>query len=172
MQKIQMKWRSKMKNITMAVMIAILAATPALAASNAQKTFDQLKTLAGNWEGMAANGQPVKVTFRVTANGSALMSEILGDEDMITMFNMDGDRVLMTHYCAAGNQPRMVADASPDGKSISFEFLDATNLESPQAGHMHHVVFAMPDADHHTEEWTFMQNGKTIKETFNLQRAK
>ncbi|HEY1802425.1 MAG TPA: hypothetical protein VGG46_15970 [Terriglobales bacterium] len=162
-----------MRKITMAVMIAILAAVPALADSSAaQKTFDQIKALAGTWEGKNTQGQPVKVSFRVTANGSAVMSEIMGDEDMITMFNMDGDRLLMTHYCIAGNQPRMVAASSQDGKSISFEFLDATNLEGPSAGHMHHVVFTMPDADHHTEEWIFMQGGKSTKENFDLQRVK
>ena len=54
-------------------------------------------------------GQPLEVTFRMTAGGSALMSEIHGHgpENMITMFHMDGDRLLMTHYCGAGNQPRM-----------------------------------------------------------------
>lgn len=167
-----------MKKITMAVMIAILAAAPAFADSSVGvKTFDQIKALAGTWEGKAASGEAVKVTFRVTANGSAVMSEIMVNgqnksEDMISMFNMDGDRLLMTHYCAAGNQPRMVADAAPDGKSIAFEFLDATNLEGPQAGHMHHVIFSMPDADHHSEQWTFMQGDKTVKESFDLQRVK
>ena len=76
----------------------------------------------------------------------------------------------MTHYCGAGNQPRMKATASPDGKTITFEFLDATNLASPQAGHMHRVVFTMIDANHHTEEWTFLDNGKEVKEVFDLQR--
>ena len=165
-----------MKKITMAVMIAILAAAPALAnPSPAEKTFDQIKALAGTWEGKTAEGDAIKVLFRVTSNGSAVMSEILvngkkKNEDMITMFNMDGDRLLMTHYCAAGNQPRMVADASPDGKLITFRFLDGTNLGGPNAGHMHHVVFRMPDADHHTEQWTFMQGNQTINESFDLQR--
>ncbi len=162
-----------MNKIMMAVMIAILASVPALAdTSAAAKTFDQIKALAGTWEGKDTTGREVKVTFKVTANGSAVMSEIHGDEDMITMFNMDGDRVLMTHYCAAGNQPRMVADASPDGKEIKFEFLDATNLSGPNAGHMHHVVFSNPDADHHNEEWIFMAGDKIIKENFTLQRVK
>ena len=79
------------------------------------------------------NGQPVEVDYRVTSNGSALMSEIKGKEDMISMFHLDGDRVLMTHYCGAGNQPRMVASASPDGKTFTFDFLDATNLATPDA---------------------------------------
>ena len=49
------------------------------------------------------------VVFRPTSGGSALLSEIVGVEDMITMFHLDNDRVLMTHYCGAGNQPRMQA---------------------------------------------------------------
>ncbi len=92
------------------------------------------------------NGQPVEVDYRVTSNGSALMSEIKGKEDMISMFNLDGDRVMMTHYCSAGNQPRMVASASPDGKTFTFAFLDVTNLATPDAGHMNRLVISMPDA--------------------------
>ena len=65
----------------------------------------------------------------MTAGGSALMSEIHGEghEDMISMFHMDGDRLIMTHYCGAGNQPRMKV-ASADAKSVSFEFFDGTNI--------------------------------------------
>jgi len=103
-----------------------------------------------------------------------LMSEILGGghENMVSMIHMDGDRLLMTHYCGAGNQPRMKAALAPDGKSVSFDFIDATNLSSRDAGHMQHVLFAMPDADHHTEEWTFLDHGKEMKELFTLQRSK
>jgi hypothetical protein len=108
----------------------------------------------------------------VTSNGSAIMSEIKGKEDMISMFNLDGDRVLLTHYCAVGNQPRMVASASPDGKTFTFEFVDATNLPTPDAAHMIRMVLAMPDANHHTEEWTFSDHGKEHKEVFDLRRKK
>ena len=164
-----------MKLFRYAVAIAVvLCASLALAQSGAKKTFDALKTLQGTWEGKDPQGHPVKVTFRETAGGSALMSEILGEgpEDMVTMFHMDGDRLLMTHYCGAGNQPRMKAALAPDGKTIVFDFMDATNLASPEAGHMHHVVFVIADADHHTEEWAFLDHGKEMKELFTLQRMK
>jgi hypothetical protein len=118
------------------------------------------------------NGQPVEVDYRVTSNGSALMSEIKGKEDMISMFNLDGSRIMMTHYCSSGNQPRMVASASPDGKTFSFAFIDGTNLATPDAGHMSRLIISMPDANHHTEEWIYNDHGKEMKEVFDLWRKK
>jgi hypothetical protein len=162
-----------MKSLRIAFsIVSVLAATLAIAQTNAQKTFDKLKTLDGMWEGKDPQGQDVKVSYRSTSGGSALMSEIMGKEDMITMFHLDGDRVLMTHYCGAGNQPRMKATASPDGETITFDFLDATNLASADAGHMHRMVLTLIDPNHHTEEWTFLDHGKEMKETFALQRKK
>jgi hypothetical protein len=64
----------------------------------------------------------------------------------------------------------MQASASPDGKTITFNFLDATNLDNPQSGHMDHVVIALLGPDHHTEEWNFIDHGKGIKEFFDLTR--
>jgi hypothetical protein len=160
-----------MKTLRIATCMMLLV-TAALAQSDAQKSFDQLKSLAGSWEGKNSMGEPVQVSYRITAGGSAVISEIQAHgEDMISMFHFDGStRLLLTHYCAVGNQPRMLADASPDGKSITFNFLDATNLDTPQSGHMDHVVIAMLDPNHHTEEWNFIDHGKPIKQAFDLRR--
>src|ERR1019366_7070657 len=149
-----------------AVVIIVLSASLVVAESDAHKSFDLLKGMEGNWAGKNNQGQPVEVTFRMTAGGSALMSEIHGHgpENMITMFHMDGDRLLMTHYCGAGNQPRMKVISS-DAKSVSFEFFDGTNI-GPGDGHMQHVTFTQPDADHHIEEWVFLDHGKEMKEVF------
>jgi hypothetical protein len=90
---------------------------------------------------------------------------------MISMINFDGpNRLLLTHYCAVGNQPRMQASAASDGKTITFNFLDATNLDNPQSGHMDHVVIAMLGPDHHTEEWVLTDHGKEMKQVFDLTR--
>jgi hypothetical protein len=153
-------------------LLLVLATSAAFAASAAQKSFEELKSLEGSWEGKAPDGQTVQVAYRVTGNGSAVMSEIKGHADMISMFNLDGDRLLMTHYCGAGNQPRMVASTSPDGKTLTFDFLDATNLASPEDGHMTRLVLSMPDANHHTEEWIYSNHGKQEKEVFQLWRKK
>jgi hypothetical protein len=163
----------KMKAMRMAVSAMLILAAAAVAAeTDAQKSFDKVKQLAGTWEGKGSNGQPVRVSYRVISGGSAVLSEI-GEQDMITMFHMDGNRLLMTHYCGSGNQPRMQATASPDGKTIAFEFVDATNLASPQGGHMHRMVLTIADVDHHSEEWDWFQDGKIAEHmVFDLQRKK
>jgi hypothetical protein len=165
-----------MKSIRNALSLLLLAtATAAMAQSTAQKSFDRLKSLTGSWEGKNIQGMPIQVTFRDTAGGSALMSEIHGHgpENMISMFHLDGpNRLLLTHYCGAGNQPRMAATIAPDGKTITFDFFDGTNIPSPESGHMQRVVIAMLDTNHHTEDWTFLDHGKEMKEFFDLQRSK
>jgi hypothetical protein len=165
----------KMRAFRIAVStLVILASASALAASDAQKSFEQIKSLSGSWEGKAHDGRPVQVSYRVTSMGSAVLSEISGHEDnMISMFHLDGaNRLLITHYCGAGNQPRMLATASPDGKTITFDFLDATNLDSAQPGHMQRLVIAILDANHHTEEWSFNGKDGETKELFDLWRKK
>jgi len=159
------------------LMFAALVITCAFAQTSSptegQKAFNTIKGMAGMWESKTSDGRSLPVTFKVTSGGSAVMSEILGQgaEDMISMFHLDGpNRLLMTHYCGAGNQPRMQASVSPDGKTITFNFVDATNLTTPDAGHMQRMVLTLLDENHHTEEWTFADHGKEMKELFDLRR--
>jgi hypothetical protein len=165
----KMNMTNRTRNIR--ILIAALALTAAaFAQTDAQKAFATIKNMPGTWEGDSRMG-PVQVTFKVISGGSAVQSEILGNEDMISMFNMDGaDRLLMTHYCAAQNQPRMQASVSADGKTITFNYIDATNLASPDAGHMQKMVLTLVDDNHHTEEWTFADHGKEHKQVFDLRR--
>ena len=151
--------------------------------SDAQKSFDQLKTLAGTWEGHVTTfptaaeieGKPIRATLRVTSMGHTLMHEMTGEgraDDPITMMVVDGDRLLLTHYCDANNRPRMAGKISADGQTVEFDFLDVSgNL---QYGHMQHAKFTFIDADHHAEEWTFMapDGVHSVRAHMDLQRTK
>jgi hypothetical protein len=159
-------------------------ATNNAAPTEAQKAFVQLKSLAGTWAGAASANPPqaempstMQVSLRVTSRGNALVHEMSGgktdnlnDTDHpVTMFYVDGDRLLLTHYCDAGNRPRMVARTSPDGKKVEFDFLDVAG--GTQFGHMHHAVFTIIDANHHTEDWTYMTPGdKPVQAHLDLVR--
>ena len=165
-----------MKWLRVLTTIALLSlSTAALAESDAQKSFDQLKTLAGTWQA-TYEGKPMQATLRVTSMGNTIMHEMKGGdgpEDPITMITVDGNRLLMTHYCDAGNQPRFEGKLSPDGKTVDFSFLDITNFNDRQEGHMQHVVFTFIDPDHHTEDWTFLlAGGKTMQGHLEMQRVK
>lgn len=157
-----------------AVLVLLLGASVS-AQSPAQRSFASLTGLAGHWRGTDTLGHRVQITFRVISGGSALLSELVEpeeQEDMITMFHLDGHRLLLTHYCSAGNQPRMEGTASSDGKTITFDFIDATNLKPHQIGHMRRLVIRLLDPDHHTEEWTFVENGKETKAISDMRRLK
>jgi hypothetical protein len=159
------------------------------APSDAQKSFDKLKTLAGTWDATFTTDPPMKemgngdkgqVLLRVTSRGNALVHEMgdLGRKDdptkydhPVTMFYLDGDQLILTHYCDAGNRPRMAARVSPDGKTVEFDFLDVAGDTS--FGHMQHAAFTFIDANHHTEDWTFKLKGdKLIRAHMDLQRTK
>lgn len=165
------KQERNMKLIRMIVAALFVLTTSAFAAPDAQQSFDQLKSLAGNWEAQVG-GKLVDVSFKVMGNGSSLMSEITTHgEDMVSVFHMDKDRLLLTHYCGAGNQPRMVASPSPDGKTLTFDFVDGTNILPTQIGYMQRMVLTMSDADHHSERWILKTNdGKEMVENFELHR--
>jgi hypothetical protein len=159
-----------------------------LVVSDAQKSFTQLKTLAGAWQGQVTldppqpemgNGTTLQVSLRVTSRGNALVHEMKAQgtpddparyDHPLTMLYLDGDRLLLTHYCDAGNRPRMAARTSPDGNTVEFDFLDVAG--GTQHGHMHHAVFSIFDANHHIEEWTYMMPGdKPVRARMDLKRA-
>jgi hypothetical protein len=158
--------------------------------SDAQKSFETMKTLAGVWTAKLTLDPPMpevndkdlpgQVSMRVTSRGNALVHEMysLGVPDdpsrydhPLTMLYLDENRLTLVHYCDAGNRPRMVARTSPDGKTVEFDFVDISG--GTQRGHMHHAVFTVIDANHHTEDWTYMMPGdKPVRAHFDLQRTK
>lgn len=162
------------RNYVVVFCLVVFAVAAAAAQSAGQKSFDTMKSLSGNWEGKDQMGNTVAVSYNMTGGGSALMSEIHTskpghDDDMISMIHLDGERLLLTHYCSAGNQPRMQAAISPNGKTITFDFVDGTNLANTP-GHMQRVIFTFTDATHHIEEWHFAAPGKELVETFDLEK--
>jgi len=159
------------------------------AQTDSQKSFALMKSLAGSWEGPVTtdpvlpdmgSGTRTQVSMRVTSHGNSIVHEMyepgMGDDPAhhdhpVTMLYLDSDRLLLTHYCDAGNRPRMVAKASADGKTLEFDFLDVAG--GTEHGHMHHAVFTIIDANHHTEDWTYMMPGdKPVRAHIDLQRAK
>ena len=117
----------------------------------------------------------VHVSYELIAGGTSLVEKESGEKmpAMLTVYYLDGDRLLLTHYCMAGNQPRMQARAfNPETGEVAFEFLDATNL-APGGGHMHNAKIRLADHDHFSSEWEFYENGqRKMAETAQYTRVK
>lgn len=141
------------------------AKTTQAPASPAAMMFAQFKKLDGQWHGKSTKGWKSVVTYETIAGGSCVMErediDAVQGQIMATMFHMDGPDLLLTHYCAAKNQPRMKAtEFSADGKTVLFTFKDGTNLPSRDVGHMDKAEFTFADDDHLSARWTWYQDGK------------
>jgi hypothetical protein len=130
----------------------------------ARAAFERIKALAGDWNSKSTKGWTEKESYQVIAGGSVVMHLSYGahpGEWMATMFHMDGEHLMLTHYCIARNQPRLRAtDFAEDGKKVTFTFLDGTNLASRDKGHMDKHVIMFDGSDSMRSRWTWYQDGK------------
>ena len=137
---------------------------PAAPDTPARRAFERIKQLAGDWQGASTKGWGERTTFKVIAGGSAVMYTSFDahpGQSMLTVFHMDGEHLMLTHYCVAKNQPRLRAtEFSDDGSAVTFTFLDATNLASRDKGHMDQAVYRFAGDDRFTTKWTWYQNGQ------------
>src|SRR5262249_42247164 len=149
------------------VLAAALLAAPALGLAapegnpDAAAAFARLKTLVGEWR---ADGDASKAAlkYELIAGGTTLVERETGADrpEMIPLYHLAGDRLLLPHFCMAGNQPRMQLRTFDGAKGeLTFEFVDATNLKSPAAGHMHAVTMRLVDANQLASDWQFHENG-------------
>ena len=137
--------------------------------------FDQIKSLTGEWQGKEQSGAITKVTYRVVSNGSVVMEHLepAKEAEMITMYSLDGDRILVTHYCSMGNQPTLeTAPLTAATGKYNFSLVRVAGTSSPDEPHMAALVLSIPDKDHLTETWTFEDHGKSMTHTFTYTRVK
>ncbi len=169
-----------------AVVLAALALAafvrPAAAQQAAQTTvdphaaFERLKSLAGTWEGKAGDekaGPPATVVYRVASGGSVVQETLFPGtpHEMISMYHMADGSLVMTHYCALGNQPRMKLDtrASSAGRLV-FAFDGGSNFDPAKDPHIHSGVIEI-QGDALRNEWASWQGGKDARrEIFFLRR--
>src|SRR5213592_4009949 len=156
--------------------IALVLAWSALAAdkTKSEEAFDRLVALEGEWQGIA-DGVNTTLIYTLTANGSTLMEQCRPEKghEMITMFTVDDDHLIATHYCSAKNQPQMATSAISDAqKPLAFSLVRVTGLKSPDDFHNTGLTVIQEDNDHLTQEWSYQHKGKTGKNIFRFTRVR
>lgn len=156
-----------MKKIASIAFSLLLLGAVAVAASpdqavDAQAAFAKLKTLAGEWQADTPKGK-AQVSYELIAGGSVLLERdsMPGEGAMITAYHLDGDQLVLTHYCMAGNQPHMVAQRF-DNQSGELDFIlsGGSNLNAGP-GHMHDVRLHLISANRLDAAWKFLKNDNT-----------
>jgi len=163
-----------MKRILALAMMAVTAhRAAARPASAADAAFEQLRNLAGDWEGKDEGGSVVHSSFRMVAGNTTVLETLrhADMEEMLSLYSVDGDSIALQHYCPTNNQPRMRATpAAGKVKQLVFEFQGAGNLPDSATGHQHRLVIEFEDATHITERWTWRAKGKDALMVFRLAR--
>jgi hypothetical protein len=145
--------------------LAISAQLSFSAGASDSEALGKLKALVGHWEQQKSGEEKTTLDIELTAGGSAVLERSLDVVDgkqvpMTTVYYLDGGDLRLTHYCMAGNQPTMRGTYSPDTKTLTFDFVGATNMKNPNDGHMHRAVYVFVDNDHVQQTWTFRKNQK------------
>ncbi len=169
-----MKYSKSLSAVITAVLFAATFSAHA-GQTGSSTSLDGLKTLVGDWTATDADGKPFTTSFRLISNNTALEETVnsANDTQMVSIYNADGPRVAMTHFCSMGNQPRLeTPSVRPNPNKFVFSFIGATNLASPNDQHMHRMVITIEGPDHFTEVWTIRLNGKDSVREFHYTRKK
>jgi hypothetical protein len=130
--------------------------------------LERMKKLAGTWVVADADGKPtdkVVSVIKVTAAGSAVHETLFPGQphEMISVYHCDGSDLVMTHFCALGNQPRMKADPQSPPNQIRFKFDGGTNIDPAKDKHMHEGTITFVDDDHIAFSGVCWEGGKPCK---------
>jgi hypothetical protein len=153
------------------ILVGLLAGIASATAEDVQSpsttSFERIAALAGKWQ--VREEASLRIVFEPTAGGSVIVERWMFGErtHSITIYHLDGERLLATHYCPQGNQPRLAATASVDGE-IRFAFLDATDLDQGES-FQHDLTFKPnPDGSVSRSEIYWGPNGAGEESTLTL----
>ncbi len=144
-------------------------------------SMEALKGLVGSWYRIKTeNGQQsyeLVSVYKLTGGGKVVHETIFPGKpfEMITVYHLDGNDVVATHYCAAGNQPRFKLDPSSTATKMVFNFNGGSNIDPAKDMHMHEGTVTIIDADHIEGVWQGWENGQPAekhKATLKLTRFK
>jgi hypothetical protein len=162
-------------------MVLGLVSMLALAATSragAPEVFEQLKSLAGDWEARLPGFGKLTSSVRVVSNGKAIEETIgLPADNELSVYVVSDGRIVATHYCAMtpdGHQvrlqtPRLAGTQNPPDH-LDFVFAGASNLHSMNAPHMRRLTVTVADPDHYSEKWIKTENGKDTVFDLNFVR--
>lgn len=143
---------------------------------DAKAAFAMLKTLAGEWNAKSSDGKDIvlEMTYRNASNGKVVMEVFAPNtsSEMMTLYYLQGNDLVATHYCGLGNQPHFKLDlAKSTPTELVFAFDGGTNFDPAKDGHVHDGWIGFPADGKLVFDWSFYAGGeKKTQHAFNLTR--
>ncbi|MET0390358.1 MAG: hypothetical protein ABW321_30580 [Polyangiales bacterium] len=161
------------RNTSLTLLLAAALPSDVQANTTASAAYAKLMTLAGAWNARSTKGASIRVSLRTISNDSALVETYVtaSGKETLTIFHLDGERLLATHYCGQGNQPRLALDRASEPGHLVFRFIDATNLAVRTDSHLVQLDFVFTEAGKFDMTETYEQAGKRERTTLEFQRA-
>lgn len=132
----------------------------------AVERFEQLKSLAGTWVGDTDGDgtDDYEAVYHVIAAGSAVHQTMFPGtaHEMVNVYHLDGDDLLMTHYCAGGNQPHLKMTPVADRGRLEFEWVSVSNLPSLDGHFMGAATIELVDENTIREHWSSFENREKV----------
>lgn len=145
-----------------------LAPSASPAPADARGAFRRLKALAGTWHGEGSDARTgtvfipdMAIEYRVTGGGSVLteLANAGTDDEMLSVFHLDGDRLILQHYCSAGSQPRLEL-VRADSTGLWFDLTGGTGFDPETDGHIHTARFIIGPGDRLDSYWTWFDGNR------------
>ena len=132
--------------------------------------FLSLASLAGQWTGVADDGQALCVTYSLHANRSVLMEQWhFRGTDALTLYHLDNATLMATHYCPLCNQPRLDL-TEVTGGHFKFSCVSATNLINRDMEHQHAFEIKLIDQTHFWRSESYIAAGAVTTEAITYAR--
>ncbi len=158
-----------MKSIFALIVFACFCSTLRADEYDAARLFSQLKDFEGEWR-ITEPSRDTIVTFEVIASGSAVVERwtMSPTRTSMTVYALDGDDLIVTHYCPQENAPRLKLVRTDSNGIHRFSFLDGLNLQDKEGSHQHAFWMQVKSSSQFVRGETYIKNGSEYVATEDL----
>lgn len=122
--------------------------------------FDDIKQLAGEWKSTSQDSKTT-VVYELIASESAVVEKWIMSpgRSSMTIYSMDGEALIATHYCPQGNAPTLKYSDTSKTKEHRFIFEGGSNLQDKSGYHEHEFSIVIESNSRIRRSETYIQNG-------------
>ncbi len=154
-----------------AMMAALTAAATPPQTSPDRAAFESLKAMSGDWREVG-RPRPFTLRYRTISSGTVVVETWISNngQETMTVFLMEGERLIATRYSALRSQPTMTLTSATDG-DLRFTFRSGMNMPTGDGPYIH-AFSVRRDGNRMTRTDTFRAYGADETSRWELARVR